>query len=881
MTTGPGTSTGAAAAPPAPHAQARRNSTPGFDAPMVLQGPWTFSSNRPPSTPRAFATTDCPILANSPLPKHTTWKQLFLTTPDGTPITAKYTTRRQHAGGISTRPSELITQLDPAVRAFREPGWGIISDPQPPPRAPPAELQEKSARLHGAWFTQDAAARMHAFLLKAQRDGEHSGTNHRPRLMLGRRGSELRIGPDDYAPLAREILALGWTLIDDEGTTRIIDPSDLSDMTWSFHAALLRDKAAQIDWPDVDIRGALTFGFRDHSDRTPPVTTASPHQAKAYQHITEFDRLVRKEIEHGWYSAPTPHPRTLPSRLSPGSLEPKATKGKFRLIRNSSWPAPGTLDSAITRNNTTTPLATNDNTTLPGFMSFEWTSTATNNDTVVVLSSLSALLGTSVVGTTTDFTDWFRQFAIAKDDYWKSSVLTCHGARIDKRLQMGRRSSALHGQRLSFLVGELIEREAELNDWGLHGLNTKQRAIAREWQDRRAHLGPRQARLVKLGPFQDDITFLTVSAQAGPYVLEASRRFMTDTLGIELSTKPEATRPFCSRFSAIGASYDTSSPAPTTVQPKPALLLKLKTAIDEMRAHEGRLAPLMVAQSWVGLAQFTQQFVTDGRFLLNSSYLALRASPHLRTRSPKVPISTQMIVDISELWREATRTPKAIIPSAQPVWDKGAFGPFVDATAPHQADGRGWGVVMGPTFARGAWPAHVTQLCRSNALSINQLELLAVAIGIDVFARDGMLPTDNVRTVVRGDNIGARDNANKWTADGPVMACILRILWTVCKRHGVRVWMVHVSTTDNAVADGLSRSPHLHQADGRLHDRKSPPDQLDDWLADIARVAVAQPRHSTGDTERQAHTDEPELDHEDSSNILAIPGPLPPHHDHP
>lgn len=89
------------------------------------------------------------------------------------------------------------------------------------------------------------------------------------------------------------------------------------------------------------------------------MSVASPHQVKALQNRAEFEALIEKEIEKGWYTSTTKQPQTLPFRLTPGSLEPKSTKCKFRLIRNFSGPKPGTYNSAITNTRDSTPLPTN------------------------------------------------------------------------------------------------------------------------------------------------------------------------------------------------------------------------------------------------------------------------------------------------------------------------------------------------------------------------------------------------------------------------------------------------------------------------------------------------------------------------------------------
>lgn len=187
-------------------------------------------------------------------------------------------------------------------------------------------------------------------------------------------------------------------------------------MSWGFKASTLRDQAEIIGWPNKDLQDALHYGFEDHSERTPPMSVASPHQVKALRKKEEFDALICKEIEKVWYTTPSHSPPTLPFRLTPGSLEPKTTSGKFRLIRNSSWPKPVSHISVITNGVHTRPLATNEYTALPHFMGFEWTSIESNNNYVLILADLTKQLGTKVSGTTIDFTDWFRQFAVAKKE---------------------------------------------------------------------------------------------------------------------------------------------------------------------------------------------------------------------------------------------------------------------------------------------------------------------------------------------------------------------------------------------------------------------------------------------------------------------------------
>lgn len=164
-------------------------------------------------------------------------------------------------------------------------------------------------------------------------------------------------------------------------------------------------------------------------------------------------------------------------------------------------------------------------------------------------------------------------------------------------------------------------------------------------------------------------------------------------------------------------------------------------------------------------------------------------------------------------------------------------------------------MIMGNTFARDAWNHRITELCGSKTLSINHLELLAVAIAVEVFNREGLLPTDNRRIDVRGDNIGASDIANKWTAEGPIMDCILRILHNTCIKHQVRIWLIHISTTDNFWVDGLSRSPDFQASSPKLRNGNevSPTKELDNWLTKIIKTAQSEANRARNKPTNQRH----------------------------
>lgn len=103
----------------------------------------------------------------------------------------------------------------------------------------------------------------------------------------------------------------------------------------------------------------------------------------------------------------------------------------------------------------------------------------------------------------------------------------------------------------------------------------------RIWQAERKHLGPRQQRLVKVGPFQDDHAIITVTP--GKHVLEKCRQLLHDKLKVEISPKPEANEPLDTRFTAIGAAYDTTGHDGITFKPKDSITAKHKAITTEAR----------------------------------------------------------------------------------------------------------------------------------------------------------------------------------------------------------------------------------------------------------------------------------------------------------
>lgn len=733
------------------------------------------------------------------------WQRLIICDNNHAAYRQKFITRKIFAS-IHLRNEENAKGTTPLTSKYPEGGWAIISPSRGAPSKPPNSLKQKIERSdQRAITTEESEEMVRKFITDAQTDLVQGGKcKHRARQKLGVKKHELRVTAAQMTETTRAVLEAGWTLIRDKEGWSILDPSDTSDLNWGFNATRLKTEAERLGWKDLAILHELLYGFDDLSAETPAICCASPHQSQAIKNAQPFEMLIIKEVEAKWYTEPGDMPLTWPFRLVPGSVVPKRQIGIFRLIWNLSWPARRTANSAITNGQTTRPLASNDNTTIPSWMRFEWPTIAANNQTIAILNTLAQRIGAQVVGTTLDFKDWFRQLAASKKDWWKAQVVTREGCRIDKRVQMGRKTSAFHGQRLAYLIAEIIEDAADTEQWATHGLTKERKDQVTEWMRERATLGKRQHRAFRVSPFQDDLTILAVGEHATSHILRRIKEILAQ-LVIALSPKPEANKPFSTRFDSIGASYNTSDASHIKITPTESIRCKLREVIEEARKNRNKLVDLEVIQQWTGLAQFISSFIKDGRFYLNSAYAAIAGSNHIRTAIPHAMVTTEMVADFERLEKELDAPGQDALQDSHTVWDCGDNNLHVDATAPEVADGRGWGVVMGERFQRGAWPAEVVELINSGHLSINHLEFMALVLGVEMMAELRMFPTGGARVLLRGDNDGVCGIVNRLRADGVVMRHLLRELKHVCDAHDVRPWMEHISGEQNETADKLSR----------------------------------------------------------------------------
>ena len=177
--------------------------------------------------------------------------------------------------------------------------------------------------------------------------------------------------------------------------------------------------------------------------------------------LPAFREETEAEIAQGWIGKATSYP---PS-IRPGSLELKSN-GRFRLVWNASWPAPGTYQSPVRIGEQWRPIAPNACITLQRDITFEWCAIESNNEIIHIMTEGAKVSGVTLLERTFDITKWFRQLGVATLDRWKCLGYEEGGFSVDDRMQMGRRSSAHPAQCTTFLLTSLLQRAATGEQWG-------------------------------------------------------------------------------------------------------------------------------------------------------------------------------------------------------------------------------------------------------------------------------------------------------------------------------------------------------------------------------------------------------------------------------
>jgi hypothetical protein len=124
----------------------------------------------------------------------------------------------------------------------------------------------------------------------------------------------------------------------------------------------------------------------------------------------------------------------------------------------------------------------------------------------------------------------------------------------------------------------------------------------------------------------------------------------------------------------------------------------------------------------------------------------------------------------------------------------------------------GWGLHVGNWFAAGPWePATLRAIARSRAkagderVSISPLEL-ATQTGLAALAAERYGAALGGQVVLRCDNKSSCDVVASRRPRSAAMRAALLLLEQVEAHYRIKVWLEHVPTGDNTIADALSKN---------------------------------------------------------------------------
>lgn len=165
---------------------------------------------------------------------------------------------------------------------------------------------------------------------------------------------------------------------------------------------------------------------------------------------------------------------------------------------------------------------------------------------------------------------------------------------------MGRWSSANNGQRVTFLITEVIMRRAEEGGWGKRA-GVRYKSLHKWISEREKSIGKGQERIVHVVQYQEELFAVVIGEEATANTEKLLRHIVQEELRVQINDKEEMRRPFSSKFGVIGATYDVGELSRLRASPTDFFKAKLKETTRKMEEWKGRAAPKKVVQKCVGL----------------------------------------------------------------------------------------------------------------------------------------------------------------------------------------------------------------------------------------------------------------------------------------
>jgi len=780
----------------------------------------------------------------------TGWTEFALTDKNGNPKFRKHLTKTMRKEGCVLIPRSAAHMIGMAKLPLQSP---IVTSPVPDVSSDKVEDLNRGLRENIVGFqsaiSQDALKRLQTRTDRMSKDWAQAllpnPQSHRRRACSGQRSGELRLMINDYHPKIQEVIKLGLVVhFDLRGRPSIVETSQIPNEEWGFDAAALRNIAIEIEWPDKELIHFLEFGFHDYSERTPPISSISPHQQKALDNIEQFKNDIAKDIEKGWIQrSGTEFPAFIPFRVTPGSVEPKKQPGLIRVVWNASHPLPQAREGVIIdSNHHEIPINSNMATRLPRYLSFEWAAPESIGLAISILEPLAKQLNLPILGRTFDFSGWFRQLKMSRAEAWKSNILLDDGFHVDLRMQMGRSASAHSGQRLSSLITAKLSLLAADQEWGRETYSDAQLEVIKTWSSKRktAFGCTSQTRTIIFMVYQDDLTVICMGTRAAK-IIDGNIKGKLAQWKIPVSNKPETSKPFSEIFDALGATFNLSTPGQFSYAPSSKSIERLREVAKEAKRLKGKFVDLLTMQKWAGIYYYASRFVRHGRAKCNEIFSLL--TPRKEKGIKVCLVTSKLVEDMSAMLKEVQgiHVTRRLIDN--PFFATKGLSAFTsDAAGNFRCPKSGWGVSALTHISAKPWGELTRTAIQKGKISISQLELLAVAILIHT-----MIPIlrdcEFDRIIIFTDSECAVPVINTGRTKSSTMAKALSILHKSCDAAGVEVLAVHIPGEINNISDALSRGdiPRAEILTKRLFGTPmwvDPSEEVVNWEKELACFAL-------------------------------------------
>lgn len=197
-------------------------------------------------------------------------------------------------------------------------------------------------------------------------------------------------------------------------------------------------------------------------------------------------------------------------------------------------------------------------------------------------------------------------------------------------MQMGRLASAHNWQSTSQLIVAVMNEEASAKTARLMAHGALHPSKSRWIQLRTERLGQQQAAVAMMQVFQDYLLEVAVEKYMKEVVDQVEAGTLRGELQVCLSPKPEANRPFGTKFEFIGAECDTSDLEQVRRHPADHIFERIREQLPICLERWPELMDLAVAQELIWRVAFCAMVLVRGRAPLNSSYACLPAAEHMQ-----------------------------------------------------------------------------------------------------------------------------------------------------------------------------------------------------------------------------------------------------------